>query len=48
MVLVSYYVPEKFWEHEREFQEMTINSFKFINPQTRHKELKKQWLVKLN
>lgn len=34
MVLISYYVPEKFWEQEREYQEMTINSFKFINPQT--------------
>lgn len=33
MILVSYYVPEKFWEKEKEAQEMAINSFKFINPE---------------
>lgn len=33
MVLVSYYVPEKFWEKEKVVQEMVINSFHFVNPE---------------
>lgn len=33
MVLISYYVPEKFWDKEKDLQEMTINSFRFINPE---------------
>lgn len=33
MVLISYYVPEKFWEKEKEFQEMSINSFTFLKPE---------------
>lgn len=33
MVLVSYYVPEKFWEKEKELQEMTLNSFQFVRPE---------------
>jgi len=33
MVLVSYFVPEKFWEKEKEFQEMSINSFQFLKPE---------------
>lgn len=32
MVLISYYVPEKFWEKNKDLQEMAINSFRFINP----------------
>ena len=30
MILVSYYVPEKFWEKEKELQEMAISSFQFL------------------
>lgn len=33
MVLVSYYVPEKFWDKEKELQEMSVTSFKFLNPE---------------
>ncbi len=33
MVLISYFVPEKFWDKEKELQEMVINSFQFINPE---------------
>lgn len=34
MILVSYYVPERFWEKEKEMQEMAVSSFKFTNPET--------------
>ncbi len=33
MVLVSYYVPEKFWDKQKDLQEMAISSFRFINPE---------------
>ena len=33
MILISYYVPEQFWEKEKGFQQQTIDSFKFLNPE---------------
>lgn len=33
MVLISYFVPEKFWDKEKDLQEMAVNSFRFINPE---------------
>lgn len=33
VVLVSYVVPEPMWEKERDFQEMSIDSFRFIDPE---------------
>lgn len=32
MVLVSYYVPEQLWEKQKAFQEMSVDSFKFLQP----------------
>lgn len=33
MVLISYLVPEKFWDKEKDLQEMAINSFHFLSPE---------------
>ncbi len=33
MVLVSYFAPEKFWDKEKDLQEMAISSFRFVNPE---------------
>lgn len=33
MILISYFVPEQFWEKERGYQQQTIDSFKFLNPE---------------
>lgn len=33
MVLVSYYVPEQYWEEEKAMQEKVVGSFKFTDPE---------------
>lgn len=42
MILVSYFVPEAFWEKEKGFQEMSIDSFMFKNPEKTVIDDKKQ------
>lgn len=33
MVLASYFVPEQFWDKAKEWQQMSIDSFQFLNPE---------------